>query len=405
MDSVALRGAHRDRGWRVKRRWLRRVVVGVAAVLLVAVGMYGWAAASVQRSSIARAMWWRDADVGDQDRFPSRAIPAGVGSSSLPNGTPLDLASITAPTGGSVEELLRGTDTLAFLVVHDDELVAERYFGDAQRDTLQTSFSVAKSFLSTLVGIAIDEGAIHSVTDPVTDYVPELAQRDTRFDEITVRNLLTMSSGIRYEEQSLPLPWGDDVNTYYGTDLRDLAMDGTQIEKPPGQEWHYDNYNPLLLGLVLERATRMSVSEYMAMRLWQPLGAELDATWSLDSDPDGFEKMESGLNAAPIDYARFGELFLHGGRWNGTQIVSRGWVREATAADTSTDPAAHYQYFWWIDTTRPGRFYALGNLGQYIYVAPDADTVIVRFGSDWGVSNGTWLETFRGIADQLADRA
>jgi CubicO group peptidase (beta-lactamase class C family) len=389
----------------VKRRWLRRVVVGVAAVLLVAVGIYGWAAASVQRSSIARAMWWRDADVGDQFRFPSRAIPAGVEPSPLPSGTELDLSSIAGPTGGSVEELLGDTDTLAFLVVHDDTLVAERYFEDARRDTLQTSFSVAKSFLSTLVGIAIDDGAIHSVTDPVTEYVPELAQRDSRFDQITLQDLLTMSSGIRYEEQSLPLPWGDDVNTYYATDLRDLALNGTQIERAPGQEWHYDNYNPLLLGLVLERATGMSVSEYMAGRLWQPLGAEVDATWSLDSDADGFEKMESGLNAAPVDYARFGELFLHGGRWNGTQIVSSGWVREATAADTSTDPAAHYQYFWWIDTARPGRFYALGNLGQYIYVAPDANTVIVRFGSDWGVSNGTWLETFRGIADQLADRA
>jgi CubicO group peptidase (beta-lactamase class C family) len=389
----------------VKRRWLRPVVVGVAAVLLVAVGIYGWAAASVQRSSIARAMWWRDADVGDQFRFPSRAIPAGVEPSPLPSGTELDLSSIAGPTGGSVEELLGDTDTLAFLVVHDDTLVAERYFEDARRDTLQTSFSVAKSFLSTLVGIAIDDGAIHSVTDPVTEYVPELAQRDSRFDQITLQDLLTMSSGIRYEEQSLPLPWGDDVNTYYATDLRDLALNGTQIERAPGQEWHYDNYNPLLLGLVLERATGMSVSEYMAGRLWQPLGAEVDATWSLDSDADGFEKMESGLNAAPVDYARFGELFLHGGRWNGTQIVSSGWVREATAADTSTDPAAHYQYFWWIDTARPGRFYALGNLGQYIYVAPDADTVIVRFGSDWGVSNGTWLETFRGIADQLADRA
>jgi CubicO group peptidase (beta-lactamase class C family) len=389
----------------VKRRWLRRVVVGVAAVLLVAVGIYGWAAASVQRSSIARAMWWRDADVGDQFRFPSRAIPAGVEPSPLPSGTELDLSSIAGPTGGSVEELLGDTDTLAFLVVHDDTLVAERYFEDARRDTLQTSFSVAKSFLSTLVGIAIDDGAIHSVTDPVTEYVPELAQRDSRFDQITLQDLLTMSSGIRYEEQSLPLPWGDDVNTYYATDLRDLALNGTQIERAPGQEWHYDNYNPLLLGLVLERATGMSVSEYMAGRLWQPLGAEVDATWSLDSDADGFEKMESGLNAAPVDYARFGELFLHGGRWNGTQILSSGWVREATAADTSTDPAAHYQYFWWIDTARPGRFYALGNLGQYIYVAPDANTVIVRFGSDWGVSNGTWLETFRGIADQLADRA
>jgi CubicO group peptidase (beta-lactamase class C family) len=388
----------------VKRRWLRTVVIGVAALLLVAVGMYGWAAASVQRSSIARAMWWRDADVGDRDGFPSRAIPAGVGSSSLPRGTPLDLASVTAPTGASVEELIVDTDTLAFLVVRADRLVAERYFGDAQRDTLQTSFSVAKSFLSTLVGIAIDEGAIESVTDPVTDYVPELAQRDARFDQITLRDLLTMSSGIRYEEQSLPLPWGDDVNTYYGTDLRDLALNETEIERAPGHEWHYNNYNPLLLGLVLERATGISVSEYMATRLWQPLGAEVDATWSLDSAGSGFEKMESGLNAAPVDYARFGELMLHGGRWNGTRIVSGRWVREATAADTTTDPAAHYQYFWWMDTARPGRFYALGNLGQYIYVAPDADTVIVRLGSDWGVSNGTWIETFRAIADGLVVR-
>jgi CubicO group peptidase (beta-lactamase class C family) len=388
----------------VKRRWLRTVVIGVAALLLVAVGMYGWAAASVQRSSIARAMWWRDADVGDRDGFPSRAIPAGVGSSSLPRGTPLDLASVTAPTGASVEELIVDTDTLAFLVVRADRLVAERYFGDAQRDTLQTSFSVAKSFLSTLVGIAIDEGAIESVTDPVTDYVPELAQRDARFDQITLRDLLTMSSGIRYEEQSLPLPWGDDVNTYYGTDLRDLALNETEIERAPGHEWHYNNYNPLLLGLVLERATGISVSEYMATRLWQPLGAEVDATWSLDSAGSGFEKMESGLNAAPVDYARFGELMLHGGRWNGTRIVSGRWVREATAAETTTDPAAHYQYFWWMDTARPGRFYALGNLGQYIYVAPDADTVIVRLGSDWGVSNGTWIETFRAIADGLVVR-
>jgi CubicO group peptidase (beta-lactamase class C family) len=388
----------------VKRRWLRRPAILVAVVLLVAVGVYGWAAASVQRSSLARAMWWRDADVGDQFRFPSRAIPAGVEPSPLPSGTELNLSSIAAPTGGSVEELLGDTDTLAFLVVHDDTLVAERYFGEAQRDTLQTSFSVAKSFLSTLVGIAIDEGAIHSVTDPLTEYVPELAQRDTRFDQITLRDLLTMSSGIRYEEQSLPLPWGDDVNTYYGTDLRDLALNGTQIERAPGQEWHYDNYNPLLLGLVLERATRMSVSEYMATRLWQPVGAEFEATWSLDSDADGFEKMESGLNAAPVDYARFGELFLRDGRWNGSQIVSKDWVREATAADTTTDPAPHYQYFWWVDTARPGRFYALGNLGQYIYVAPDADTVIVRFGSDWGASNGAWIATFRGIADDLVDR-
>jgi CubicO group peptidase (beta-lactamase class C family) len=102
---------------------------------------------------------------------------------------------------------------------------------------------VAKSFVSTLVGIAIDEGLIESIEDPVTQYLLELIDRDPRFERITIRHLLTMSSGLRYEEQELPLPWGDDVETYYGTDLRDLAVTKTEIEQPPGL-WLYNNYNP-----------------------------------------------------------------------------------------------------------------------------------------------------------------
>ena len=143
----------------------------------------------------------------------------------------------------------------------------------------------------------------------------------------------------------------------------------------------------------------------MATRLWRgPLGAEADATWSLDSEDSGFEKMESGLNATPVDYARFGQLFLHDGEWNGTRIVSKDWVREATTTDTSDAPAGNYyfadnyQYFWWIDTVRPGRFYALGNFGQYIYVAPDAG--MSCNGADWGVDNDTWVGLFRDIADR-----
>ena len=213
-----------------------------------------------------------------------------------------------------------------------------------------------------------------------------------------------MSSGLRYEEHSLPFPWGDDIETYYGTDLREIALDHTEIERPPGQQWLYNNYNPLLLGMVLEQATGMSVAAYMATRLWRPLGAERDATWNLDSEGSGFEKMESGLNATPLDYARFGLLFLHEGGWNATRIVSSQWVRAATATDTTTDPAEHYQYFWWVDTERPERFYALGNFGQYLYVAPDTGTVIVRSGRDWGVDNETWLQIFREIADGLDQR-
>lgn len=408
--SATTRRARReaDRGpGRPRRRWLRRLAAGVVVVALLVVGVYAWAWASLDRSSIARAMLWREADVGDQYRFPARTIPAGDEASPLPAGVEIDPP---APPSGAeddraFDEFLRGTGTLGFVVLDDDLLVYERYFGGADRQTRQTSFSVAKSFVSALIGIAIDEGLIGSVTDPVTEYLPELSERDPRFERITLRDLLTMSSGIRYEEQSLPLPWGDDVDTYYGTDLRDLGLSATQIVRPPGQEWLYNNYNPLLLGLVLERATGTSVSDYMATKLWQPLGAEADATWNLDSEGSGFEKLESGLNATPVDYARFGELFLHAGEWNGQRIVSEDWVREATSADVTTDPAGHYQYFWWIDTQRPDRFYALGNFGQYIYVAPDAGAVIVRNGRDWGVENDTWLSVFREVADHLVERS
>jgi CubicO group peptidase (beta-lactamase class C family) len=386
---------------RPRRRWLRRLGAGVAALLLVVLGVFGWAWASVDRSSIARAIWWMEADVDDQFRFPARTISAGDATSPLHAGTEVALSPPAGAAG--FDGFLRETGTHAFLLVQQDRVVYERYLNGADRPALQTSFSVAKSFLSTLVGIAIDEGLIGSVDDPVTDYVPELTERDPRFDQITLRDLLTMSSGLRYEEQSVPvLPWGDDINTYYGTDLRDLALSATQVVDPPGQVWLYNNYNPLLLGMVLERATGMSVSEYMSTRLWQPLGAERDATWSLDSEGSGFEKMESGLNATPVDYARFGLLFLHRGAWNGTRIVPEGWVREATAADTTTDPAQDYQYYWWVDVERPGRYYGLGNFGQYLYVAPDAETVIVRNGREWGTENETWLQTFRAIADAVA---
>jgi CubicO group peptidase (beta-lactamase class C family) len=387
-----------------RRRWPRRIAVVLGVLLVVALLLYGWAWLWLDRSAVARALVWMDADVGDQYRFPARLIAAGDEVSPLPRGGQIiDLPHVRLDTGEAVEfdEFLRRSDTRAFLVVDQDRLVYERYFGGADSRSLQTSFSVAKSVLSTLVGIAIEEGLIGSVEDPVTDYLPELAERDARFERITLRHLLTMSSGIRYWEPALPVPFGDDVSTYYDPDMRQLALVGTRIEGPPGQEWHYNNYHPLLLGLVLERTTGMSVSEYMSARLWRPLGAEADATWNLDSERSGFEKLESGLNASPADYARFGLLFLHGGEWSGARIVSEEWVGAATANDTSTDPADHYQYFWWVDVERPGRFYALGNFGQYIYVAPDAGVVIVRNGSDWGTENDAWLRIFRDIADRL----
>lgn len=335
-----------------------------------------------------------DADVDDQRRFPSRPIPAGRQASPLPAGDD----TLRAPV---LDDFLSGSDTHAFVVAHRDRVVYRRYLDGSKRGERETSFSVAKSFVSTLVGIAIEEGLIASVDDRLIDYVPELAARDARFSRITLRHLLTMSSGLRYSESDFPWPRSDDTYTYYGVDLREVALERSEIERPPGQAWDYNNFNPLLLGLVLERATGMSVSRYMATRLWQPMGARADASWSLDSERSGFEKLESGLNATAVDYVRFGLLHLHGGRLGGESVIPEDWVAEATSAQITTDHDSPYGYFWWMDPERSGSFYAFGNLGQYIYVALAADVVIVRVGRDWGAAHEEWLSKFRAIADQL----
>jgi len=174
----------------------------------------------------------------------------------------------------------------------------------------------------------------------------------------------------------------------------------TKIEEPPGERFHYNNYNLLIAGMIVGRATDERISNFMARELWQPMGAEADASWSLDSE-NGFEKSESGINARAIDFARFGLLMVREGRRDGEEVVPAEWVREATALDASHDPAKQYQYWWWIDTKRPGRYYAAGNKGQYVYVAPDKDAVVVRMGRDFGVDFEQWLRTLRRTADAL----
>ena len=176
--KVPARGAVSQRR---PRRWPRRVAAVAIVVVTLVLGVWGWAWLSTDTSTMARAMWWMEADIDDQYRFPARTIPAGDDPSPLPEGPEVDvLEPPTDATARDFDGFLRRTGTRAFLILHDDRLVYERYFDGADRQSRHTSFSVAKSFLSTLVGIAIDEGLIGGVTDPVTEYVPELAERDLR---------------------------------------------------------------------------------------------------------------------------------------------------------------------------------------------------------------------------------
>ncbi|MEE6274573.1 serine hydrolase [Georgenia sp. MJ206] len=379
----------------------RRLVVALAIAAIGGAAVFGTAYLLRDRSAAARAMLWFEADTGDWQRFPARAVPAGddrlqLRPAPLPDG---ELEDVAGERG--LAKLLEETGTTAFVVLRRDEVLVERYLNGADATSTHTSFSVAKSWLSTLVGIAVDRGEIRSLDDPVTDYVPELLEHDPAFSQINLRHLLTMSTGLRYEEAGLP--WSDDTITYYAPDLRAVAL-AAEVVEPPGRRWHYNNYNPLLMGLVLERATGMPVADYLSEVLWGPMGAEADGSWSLDSDASGFEKMESGLNARAMDFARLGYLFAHDGAVAGRQVVPATWVHEATANSTSTDPAAHYQYGWWVDTERPGRFYARGNHGQFVYVDPATDVVVVRMGERSGLEGAGWPEVLRAVADDVGAR-
>jgi CubicO group peptidase (beta-lactamase class C family) len=314
-----------------------------------------------------------------------------------------------------LENLLKSTKTSAFIVIQNDHLLYEKYFNGYSRDSVVTSFSMAKSFASALIGMAIDEGHIQSVDDPITQYIPELKSKGMA--SVTIRDLLKMSSGIKYREGLLM--WGDDAKTYYASDLRSLALNEVKLVEEPGKFFWYNNYNPLLIGIILERATNTPVSQYLQEKLWKPLGMEFPASWSTDSKEHGFEKMESGINARAIDYAKFGRLFLNLGQWEGNQIISEQWVKASTQPNPEhqeyyryydgdslskffhTDHG-YYQYFWWGYQRNKANydFFAMGKYGQYIYISPSKNLIIVRTGEDWGKMD-EWHKIFYDMASKL----
>ncbi len=391
-------------------KWVLLSAAALGVMLAASALTYLWAVGATDGSSLARAIAWQGADADDWQRFPARPIAASSEPFRFKTGVWPGLETIAVPTDQGVakrdlNQFMTETGTTAFIVLHGDELLTERYSSGASRDSVMTSFSMAKSFLSALVGIAIASGKIGSVNDPITKYVPELAKRDPRFERITLRELLRMSSGLKYSE--LGLPWSDDSLTYYDPDLRRLAVEGTQGDGPPGQAFLYNNYNPLLVGLAVERATGQTAASYLEQHLWQSIGAEYGASWSLDSKVDGFEKMESGINARAIDFAKFGLLYLCHGRWGDQQVIPGEWVTESTTpqAALGSPSGTRYGYFWWIfggdsATRAKPRFFARGNLGQFIFVAPDADLVVVRLGREFGYEH--WNELLDRLATEIA---
>lgn len=367
-----------------------------------------------------RVLVWGDSDVGDMHRFPRIDFPAAARPIPFPSQADPGLAARLAGAEyrhrdrllhvEALEPFLAANDTTAFLVVRDCKLVYERYFQGQERDSLATSFSVAKSLTSALVGAAIAEGRIGGVDDSVTRYLPEL--RGEGFERITLRHLLSMSSGIRYEQPKLfgvvDAPWSDEAVHYYHPNLKEMAL-AVSVAEPPGR-FQYNSYHPLLLGIILERTTGRSPVDYLREKLWEPLGAEYPGSWSVDSEVHRFAKMESGVNARPIDFAKLGVLYLQEGQWQGCQVLPRDWVKESIRPQSSgggTIPwhfrdGGYYGFFWWGYELPDGHrdFAAVGKHGQIIYVAPRKNAVLVRNGTTKGQVDW-WPQLMRSFTDRL----
>jgi len=363
-----------------------------------------------------------DASVIDYYIFKKRAIQINQGKSVIQHAVPNEISISNRfmntiflrtyyPNSSNFETFLERSQTTAFIVLQNDTILYERYFNGFNQDSTFTSFSMAKSVTSILIGIAIQHGYIKSVDDKITTYIPELEVKDGRFKEISVGDLLSMSSGIHYNVNGFP---ADDDFTYIAPDLRKTALNKISISKEPNKEWLYNNYNPILLGMILERATKKNVSEFLEEYLWSKIGTK-QASWSLDET--GFEKMESGFNAIPRDYMNIGMLMMNKGTLNNQSMLTQAWIYKSTQPvpkpegyyDFLTKNNLYYQYFWWgkYRDAPLHDFFAMGNKGQYLYMIPSKKIVILRLGLEYGLFTPaplSWPELFYQFGTNIDNR-
>jgi len=326
------------------------------------------------RTYLFKAAWNGTADIDDYKLFENRTVSPGE-AQKWP--VSADYNKISYPN--DLNEKLERYGTTGLVVIKNDSLVFEKYWDGYSDSSLSGSFSVAKSITSLLIGAAIKEGKIKSVDQKVGDFLPEF--KEGMASRLTIKHLLTMSSGSNWDE-SYSNPFSVTTEAYYGYDLYKTATE-IKIEKEPGTYHEYLSGNTQLLGLIVEKATGNTVSEYASEKLWKPLGAEHNALWSLDKK-DGHEKVYCCFNSNARDFARLGQLMLDSGRWKGVSIIdSAYWKASITPCgikDEFNEPSNYYGYQWWIVPERQDIFYAWGILGQYVVVIPSKKMVIVRLG-------------------------
>ena len=349
-----------------------------------------------------RGLKYLGPDVRDGDRFPARAIaasPAPVVLAKAATPARFDTFARAGDAPLSLEDYLARAKTNALVVLRGDSIVYE-YYAPSYAPTDRTlAYSVTKSYVGVLVGIAIDEGLIGSVDDPVRKYLPELRAED--WDAVTVLDLLQMTTGNAFREDQNP--FHESARFYLSPNLRKRALKQRTVE-PPGQRFEYRSGDTQLLTQVLAAAVApRTVTEYLEDKLWHPLGATEGAHFNVDErGPDGIGKGSCCLNATARDHLRLGMAMRDGGRFAGRQVIPAEWVAASTRVDSTRGAAPYYQYQWWLSEPDRSDFLAEGILNQFIYVDPDADVVIVKQSTGYGVWN-KWT-FFRGIVRQLTGR-
>ncbi len=290
-----------------------------------------------------------------------------------------------------VQQYLEYSNTTGLLIIHKDTIVYEQYFNGMKPEKTHISWSVAKSFVATLVGIALEDGLFESIEDPVTKYLPQL--KKSAYDGVRIKDILQMSSGVQFTEDYRD--FNSDINRFgrgfaLGKSLEKFVK-SLKSDREPGIYNHYVSMDTQVLGMLVMEVTGKTLSAYLGEKVWNPVGMEHDAQWIIDKT--GMEAAFGGLNITLRDYARFGLLYLKEGNWNGQQIVSKDWIQQSITPDAPhlqpgadnpmSDNIFGYGFQWWLPEQPDGDYFASGIYNQYIYNNTKKDLVIVKTSANY----------------------
>jgi len=317
----------------------------------------------------------KTAFLSDYNYFDNRTLAA----SENPKAWPIHSEYNTISLSDDLEQHHKKTGTVAFLAIKNDSLYFEKYYDGYGVDSKSNSFSVAKSFVSALLGRAIMDGYIQDLDQPVKDFIPEL--KGFYADQVTVGDLASMASGQRWEEKYYS-PFSITAAAYFLKDL-DAAILDQPIEEAPGKSFIYKSGTTHLLGMVIAKATGKNLTEYLYETIWNPIGAEHESLWQIDSNKNGSEKAYCCIASNARDFARLAKLYKDHGKWNGKVLLDSTFIAKSLRPRFPESP--EYGYSWWLKEYKGHHVYMMrGHLGQYVITFPEENLILVRLGHSKG---------------------